>query len=254
MQKKFVYAGLVCVLAAVVLFFLPALVTPIVPPQAQQQVMNFTVPALSYNSIAIAANGSSVIEFVVKTSALSNTFLLNQSAFQDWEAASAASPYNGLPAAIALEGSGALLIYNSTLLASFPPIIGSKPAYASASLNSSNYILPAGSYDVVVENANASSQFNATVIYIYGISARMTVGLGAELTADGIAFLLLLVAGIILMVYGAVKGSPAPEVKGGTTDAEVEAIYRSVESDKYKNGKSDKHYKKVKKGGKRRTR
>jgi hypothetical protein len=77
MQKKFVYAGLVCVLAAVVLFFLPALVTPIVPPQAQQQVMNFTVPALSYNSIAIAANGSSVIEFVVKSSAPSDTFLLS---------------------------------------------------------------------------------------------------------------------------------------------------------------------------------
>ena len=250
MQRKLLYAGIAIIILSIAIFILSALSTQSLQNSSLQSMKNLTVEPGSFGYIQLYANGTGLNEFLVEASAGSNIFLFNASGFGLWKGNTLASPYNGLPAALSLEGDGTMMVYTATRFAGIPPIAPYEPSYAAAGFNSSNYTIPAGTYDLVVDNINGTAPnanvLNTTVISIYGVNTTATEHIGETLSAEGAAAMLLFVVGAIILIYGILKRNPAEGSKSAITPEEVEELYRGVGSDKYKNKRSAKRYRRGK--------
>ncbi|MFI5412733.1 MAG: hypothetical protein ACHQX1_02485, partial [Candidatus Micrarchaeales archaeon] len=118
--------------------------------------------------------------------------------------------------AIALENKGALYIFknaiNATVPVGFAPI-GAAPVY---STNQSS-IYPKGAYYFVVDNTNgsvsANNKLQASIIYLpplsnSSITSGPFAGLSNQINQElifGFLFFVLLVAGVIVIIYGFIK-------------------------------------------------
>lgn len=237
MRKKIVYIGLLLMALSVALF-VSVSSSSLNVPHGQQLVENMTIPVLGYKAMPITANGTSAIEFYTASSSASNVFLFNQSAFTAWNSSMPSQPYNGLKLAESLEGMGAMVIYSGTPAALVPPTLSYPPAYISNALNESTGVVPAGAYYAVIENMNGTlvnaNPINATFVYLPAVTSKLASQSFIRFSAEGIAAILLFVAGIVLAVYGAMRPSPAQAAKGVPTQAEVDALYHGIRSDRYK--------------------
>ena len=239
MRRKIVYVGLLLMVLSVVLFVAISS-SPVSIPHGQQLTENMTVPVLGYKAVQIIENGTSSIAFYVASSSDSNVFLFNQSAFSAWNKSISSQPYNGLGLATSLESLGALVIYGGTPTALVPPVSSYAPLYTSNVLNVSSGIVPAGVYYAVIENMNGTlvnpKAINATFVYLPAVSSSLAGRSFVRISSEGIVAILLFVVGIILAIYGALQPGPAGRAKGVPTQEEVDALYRGIGSDKYKNG------------------
>ncbi len=244
MQKKLVYVGVLAIVAAAAIFMLSVAAQPTITGTAKQLVENFTVPMLRYNATPFATNGSEVYELFAETNMSSNVFIFNTTGFDAWQKATAGAPYNGLEAALSLEGRGALVIFSSVKSASIPAALSNTPEYLSNTINASSGVLPAGTYYAVVENMNGTkpnpAQLNVTLVYIYGISSRLPSQVGMLVSAGSIAAMALFVVGLLIVVVGAIRAGPPSAAASAITQEQVEALYKGVGNDKYKNRKSAK--------------
>ena len=168
------------------------------------------------------------------------------------------SSMTGLDYAASLEGDGALVIYKNTTIASIPflsqlsqsGVQETKPIY---SINTSKPYAQ-GAYYIVIDNTNGSASANGAIAANIVVPTPLSNSTIAyfnkaqlSLLPYGTVFFVLLVAGIILIVYGYFKKPREPQPpagaggkthtehtteKGLPSDADINVLYRNIEKRK----------------------
>ncbi|HUC39081.1 MAG TPA: hypothetical protein VL944_03040 [Candidatus Acidoferrum sp.] len=257
MLKKFVYIGLALIAVSVVLFFAAhGLLTSVAQGLLAEQ--NTTVANRSFSYIALPLSNESVFVAAAASSPI-NFYLFNTTGFSDWTAALGTNAsMNGYDDAIALEGGGLLYGYHNVVEATIPPTHGglAENATGTAVANQSFYGSASisqglsGTYYAVIDNTNGSASSSTQVMATFLYLSPTANFAGKEAAALGLivmttAFIVLLIIGLALIVYGFMKkpktdasGTPLPTMKdvGGMTDKQIDMLYKSV-------GKKSKHIK-----------
>ena len=177
-------------------------------------------------------------------------YLFNYSGFSKWASiAYAGNAPSGYSAALSLEGAGLLYGYKNARSATVPytsSIDNVSPFYQTNAtlLNSAN-----GAYYAVVDNTNGSAssatQVKATILY-QSKPSSLTQGQTASalgVLAAGAGFFILLIAGIILIIYGLVKkqpqtaGTQAPQQKSDMSEEQVDQLYKNIKKKSKGRGK-----------------
>ncbi len=263
MDKKIVYIGLGLIVIAIVLFLINIYLGSSVSSGFQNVLLtqNLTINGGAFSSVSINATNNSYFFVAAQLSKEANIYLFNSSAYKSWKSAvSSNSPVHGITAAIGLEGKGAFYIFKNTINASIPQGLGISAQNATYATNSTA-LYPAGTYYVVIDNTNGSasyqSQVLAHVLYLppitnSSITSGPLAGLGGQITQEiwlGLAFFIILVAGLVVTVYGYFKkpkfattaatpfGKPA--TPGSEVDTQyVDKLYKNVDQRKKAKKKS----------------
>ena len=262
MIKKLIYGGLVSVvLAIIVLIILSGQESGIIQGYAQNSTTyNLTIASHGFGSEEIYINQTSYILTTATSSGRANVYFMNGTAFSMWSAYSKLrnSSMTGLDYAASLEGDGALVIYKNTTIASIPflsqlsqsGVQETKPIY---SINTSKPYAQ-GAYYIVIDNTNGSASANGAIAANIVVPTPLSNSTIAyfnkaqlSLLPYGTVFFVLLVAGIILIVYGYFKKPREPQPpagaggkthtehtteKGLPSDADINVLYRNIEKRK----------------------
>ncbi len=263
MNKRIVLIGvLLIVLGLIAAVIATTTFNNSVKTLASQLLRNATINSTmrSFAYVQISLSNASQIYVLAEMNKSANFYIFNSSAFGAWTA-SASNTVNstGLAAAEALEGRGALFIAkNSTFVDSASPVAPNSTE--DIVFSASNATEPAGTYYAVSDNTNGSaSASNGTVMtklvyYAPGTLSSNTIskysGSGTTVLAGSVMFLILIIAGIILLVYGLIKKPKAEalppqfqepgkkeENKGGAgkPDDYISGIYDKIEGKGKKN-------------------
>ena len=161
MDKRFIYAGLVLVVIAIVsiIIVFDTVSSVSQAPPSILKVVNFTVGSNSYYYSGFVANGSYIVLALISSKRPLNFYLLNSSTFGEWASymgsnTSVAANASGFAYAKGLVGKGAVTIFRNATNVTMPYISTyaiSGPYYQSNSSNISIGELPHGKYYVVAE-------------------------------------------------------------------------------------------------------
>ena len=239
MKKTFVYLGIILMIAS---FAVVALSGSIVNPGKLITQKNLTVTSAGFSYVQFTIPNSLIVFLVARMSKPANFYVLNGSGFAQWssEVAAGNSP-NGYNLATALDGAGTFFAYRNAsevLIPSTAKLYNSTPTYSYNSIG----LVPAGTYYAVVDNTNgsrsSSSQINATVVYLPESSAGSggLTSLVYDEAIIGLSFFILLIAGIIILIYGLLKKDSglksvmlgAEKKKGEVSDDQIDELYRNI--------------------------
>lgn len=218
MDKRMVLIGIVLLVVAFLVFLAnnsvsTSLVTGLSNLSVSQ---NLTVLPYSYGYVVLPIQGNAQTFYILLSnfSKPINSYLFNSSAYTKWKSAVTANvPANGFDTAVSLERNGTFFIFRNSTLASVPSqlISNNKSVVYSTSENAS-YVN--GTYYLVLDNTNgsesANSVVNAEIKYLAPITnstlqtSKLSNISNSFQTALwlGVAFFFLLIAGIILLVFG----------------------------------------------------
>ncbi len=239
MKKKIVYAGVLFLLIAIVMIF-----------ASGGLVKNSLSGLASFNNITIGSSGfyfstlnvTNVTRFfmVMKSNSSLNVYLFNTAAFTSWYGHmrnSTNTGLNGLAEAKALEGSGAVDIFNNTDYVSFLQTSNSTtPLYAA------NTAMAPGAYTVVLDNSNGS------VSYLHKVYVELLLPSDAFFSAKslssfngsfvdvelvGLVIIILFILALLFIVYGLISKHKQQPQDGGTqrgdvSKDEVDELYSNV--------------------------
>ncbi len=224
MNKRIVLIGIVLIVLGIIAAIIASSTfSNSIQLLAGQLLRNATIHSAqqNYAYLPINVTNASQIYVLAELNKSSNFYVFNGSAFGVWvSAVKNATNASGIRTAVSLEGKGAYFIAeNSTFVdtaSSVAPNSTENIVYAA-----SNAVEPAGTYYAVSDNTNGSaSANNGTVLtklvyYMPGTISSNTLaeysGPGDTVLASSIAFLALVIAGIILVIYGVWK-KPKPDV------------------------------------------
>jgi hypothetical protein len=241
MQKKILYSGLLLLAVAVILFFVIGVGMPFKDILTKSlTTTNVTISSSGFSYVPIATSNAMMIAIYMVIGGNANIYLLNESAFYEWSSnMHGNSSANGLALVrqIAI-GNKSIIISNSNssqiLLTQNTSAINSNESIAGlSSFNGTAY--------VVIDNSNGSESRNMTLKAVVSYfkltqsSLNTYKGMGMQiLIATGID-IILVIAGIVLLVYGALKKSQNEIAIGGKQAEEaavskeyIDALYKKV--------------------------
>ena len=246
MKKKLVYIGIILIAAAFVAVALSGKVLN-VSKLVTEKNLSVASGGFAYEQLTIA-NGS-IVFLVAKIQGPANFYVFNDTGFSTWtgEVDTGNSP-NGYLRAAALDGAGAFFTFRNVsevLIPSTTNLYNSTPTYE----YNRTGIVPAGTYYAVVDNTNGSrssaSRVNATVFQLPQTGAKGG-GLSSFIYGEeifGLTFFILLVAGIVLLIYGLIKKDSSlsgvdrakeERKKIGLSDEQVDELYKNIKGKKGK--------------------
>lgn len=252
MKKKLIYIGLaLLVISFVLLISAGSLITSTASSLLAEK--NVTAGASSFTYVQAALNNQTAV-FGMVTATPVNFYLFNSSGYLAWtsDVYSSNSP-SGYKAALSLEGAGLLYGYSNTKSATVPyaaAIDNGTPFYQSNTLAG----LVTGTYYLVVDNTNgsasAASAVKATIVYPSPTALQSSSSATAstiEIIASGAGFFILLIAGIVLVVYGFIKKNPMlpgvqpiqPKQKGDMTDEQIDQLYKNIKKKSQRKGRKN---------------
>lgn len=238
MKKKIVLIGVALLVLAIVFL---AIDSTIGIGGSKPTTSNFTVGADNFSYLPVEYNSSiAILAIETLLSSPTNIYILNGSAFSAWSSRiKGNSSADGL-AYIEKMGVNSSYVASNRSIATIPiSLEGNKVLQNNLTLNK---------IYVVIDNTHGSksyaTQVNATVSYLTIVSTKVSSTLAISLVFS-VGFILLLVAGIIVIVYGilkkdvenaaqgAAKGVSAKEQK----DKEyVDQLYKGIKSKKKRSG------------------
>lgn len=245
MIKKIVYIGLLVFVIGLVAMFSNAATQNISGlSQAQPIASNFSINASSFYSAPLYISNLSLVIVLCNFSRPVNIYLMNSSGLSAW------SRSEGLSRAESLEGKGTLLIVRNSTLFSLPSLQAN---------NSSTHVLYSGlgkarfnpgTYYLVADNTNGSASskdpVSGQIVYVPEVPNETTQAnlsqFGTQIAFGAVGFIIVL-AGIVLIVYGLMKAPKVPGRKDGDTpsDEEVDRLYSGVEKQKPINARNKRH-------------
>ncbi len=258
MEKKIVYIGLGLIVLSIIVLLLSSGTTSSLSQSLQSSFLtqNITVQAHNFASIQLNATNSSYIFVIGVMNNPANFYLFNSSAYSKWTSyiQTANSP-SGLTKAISLEGNGVSIIYRNQTNVSIPSGTGfvqTTPFYAI----SNQSMFRKGTYYAVIDNTNGSASeanpVKASFVYLPPITNQSLASgpfssFSKQLNQEilyGLAFFILIAAGIIVLIYGLIKkpktpggGQPSQQKVNPKADQQyVDNLYKNVD----KNSKNKK--------------
>ncbi len=255
MKKKFVYIGLVLIVAAFGLLLLAgSLLTSVASGLLAEH--NVTVSSMSFSYLQVILVNQTAIFGVVSSKPV-NFYVFNSTGFAVWSTeVNSGNAISGYATAVALEGKGLLFGYHNALIGTIPysQVLGNATPFYN--INASR--MPAGTYYAVVDNTNGSASdsitFNSTILYPSQTSAAGYASRSASaiaVLASGAGFFVLLIAGIALILYGFFKKTPAQvagmqtqaagqaKPKGDMSDEQIDQLYKNIKKKTGRKGKKD---------------
>ena len=240
MRKKILLIGIVLIVLAFVIGTIGASLTN---PLSVFTEKNITISAgnYSYMSVNVPAGADFILE--AKAALPVNFYVFNSSAFSAW-VSNSSSMTSGLSVASALEPYGALLIEPNVSDITFPSSSNVSGSYAAPAEEFLNY---SHDYHFVMQNTALVAD-NATVIYLPPVT-KSSLATDSRLRnlvyaygAISVSVILVLAAGVIVLIYGAIKKSkqplqpdqPSEGGKDGVDKAYIENLYKNVEKGKRK--------------------
>ncbi len=230
MIKKFIYYG-VFIVAVAIIVLLAAGSSVSGNLMGNIPVENVTVPSNSFTYALINATGAQTAIVSVIASSTVNIYVFNASNFDLWIShMTGNASANGLEYAQAIYNNASQFIFANTLMM----------APANVSLALSNGGLYNRSAYVVVDNTNGSPSsiktVRARVVYVVLNSAttKKFRSLADRQLYIGTASVLMFLAGVILVIYGAMKKevqAPAGQVPTGKKEASkeyIDSLYKNV--------------------------
>ncbi len=263
MRKKIVYIGLAVIAISVIAYFAVGYSTAGPIENAFQSIFssaNITVGANSYNAFAVSSpgvKGNSTFLFLELTGNYSvNAYMFNASGYDAWRGDVGVNGTTGLDAAKALEGRGALMIYENVNLLYVHSGFNTTGASANVSPNTTRPVYtaplinvsPAGEYYIVLDNgvpsASHSENLEAAIKYLDPtsqsalennpnfVTAKNSINTLGEI---GAVVVIAFIVGIIVTLYGVFSKPKEPEGQhaGGPhqkTQEEkyIDALYKNV--------------------------
>lgn len=255
MDKRFIYAGLVLVVIAIVSIIIVFDTVSSVSQASPSilKVINFTVGSNSYYYSGFAANGSYIVLALISSKAPLNFYLLNGSAFSEWAShmgsnTSVAANASGFAYAKGLIGKGMVTIFRNATNVTMPYISNYailSPYYQSNASNISIGELPRGKYYVVADNTFGSASHNSPVnstmlIYSPDITVSSLKSYGYTVVAGGTVSVLAIISGIVLLIIGLLKHGPKGSegktarifedgAPSAMSDEEINKVYDKIE-------------------------
>jgi hypothetical protein len=251
MDKKILYIGIaVLVVALLVLLFNISNTSSIASGFSNVLVQqNISVSSGGFASLTLNSSNVSFLFIIAELSKPANLYFMNQSGYTAWSAGIGANR-TGLKEAVALEGNGVLAVYANAVNATIPPQIASSAAPLYIFNQSGLY--PKGHYYFLVDNTNGSesagSPITAKFVYVPPFTnSTFTTGQFANLSSQidsevvyGAVFFVLLVAGIVVLLYGFFKkpkGQPpnpsvSQKLPANADQAYVDKLYQNIEKRK----------------------
>ncbi len=242
MKKKFIYIGIGLFVAALLTFGISQSVIGSQAPSLQTN--NFTIGAGNFSYTSVNASGIGDMFVLVKSSAPTNVYLLNSSAFGAWNRSlSANRKAGGEEAAASLEGKGTVMIYENSTLASIPPVSNSTgllPVYEANSTST----FGSGEYYFVVDNTNGSASSNTVVdsqvIYVPALSTGEIASLKSghlpsfiiDTAIAGGVMLILFIGGLASLAYGVVSKEKEKAGESVEENKRIDDLYKGVGSKK----------------------
>jgi hypothetical protein len=250
-DKKILYIGLAMLAIAMLVLILNLSNTANITSGFSNVLVaqNITVPSDGFAPLVLNASNMSYFFIIAALNKPANIYLLNASGYSAWKTR-ASSNRTGLAEAILLEGRGAFAVYANAVNVTIPPSVGlsSTPLYI---LNKSGFY-PAGKYYFIVDNTNGSasagSPIQEKVVYLPPLTnSSMATGafssLGSQIAQEviyGVIFFVLLVAGIVMLLYGYFKkpknAQPDHPVSAklptNADQAYVDRLYKNIEKSK----------------------
>jgi hypothetical protein len=268
MRKKIVYSGIALVLIAVLILFISGkYLLPQFP--LGEQLMNVSANGFSYATLNVTP--PSTIVFIGRSTAPLNVYVMDSAGFAAWKSQVTIS-HDGLSYAYNLSKLGEVLaIFTNTTVVSLPVLSNatSTPYISNASAQSG---YAAGQYYLVFDNTNGSASKSTTVqeqlvlpVYLLNGSvgtetANQFKSMLTNTAVAGLAFLILLIVGILVAVFGLIKkpktAQPAASPQGGVgqvqppstpqtakekeSEKQIDAIYRAAKKSSSKKKPKDK--------------
>lgn len=242
MRKKIIYIGIVLLAVAVATLLLSGSIANVHGLLTEQ---NVTVSSLSFSAVPIVLANNSIPLVIGRFSSKVNFYFFNGTGFSDWtKLMNKSNAPLGYASALSLKGYGLLFAYLNTtsVILPYQPGVGNfTPAYF---VNSSKGF-PGGTYYAVIDNSKGSlssaSQVNATLLYnAQGSNGTAITKFIYEEAVFGITFFILLIAGIIIIIYGFIKkpkegmdamqtsAKPSGSVKSDIDEKEIDELYKRI--------------------------
>lgn len=245
MFSNYTKAGIILLAFAIVTLTVAITTQNSVPtPLAQgTSIENLTIPSHGYSNKSITVDNTSILFVFIDVANRTNIYFMNSTAFSAWSlyVNSNSSSAQGLGYALSIANRGVFYVYqNVTGLVAIPYIKNSSQTQAPLLYPKQNQVFPPGTYYVVFDNTKESASTNHTVFsrltYLQPISNSTLKGTqfssvypqmnqGVQL---GIIFIVLLLAGIVILLYGYVKRLLNWEPSSDTTDTGREAKKKEV--------------------------
>ncbi len=247
-RKKFIYVGIVLIIVAFALLIVASsMLSSTIGSLFTEK--NLTVGSAAFSYLQVPLSNQSAI-VAMASHAPVNFYIFNYTGFSMWSSTvySGNAP-SGYSTALSLEGAGLLYGYKNAVSATVPytsSIDNVTPFYQTnvTPLSAAN-----STYYAVVDNTNGSAssaeRINATILY-QSKPSSLTQGQTASalgVLAAGVGFFILLIAGIVLIIYGLVKkqpqvpGMPAPQQKGNMSEEQIDQLYKDIKKKSGKKGK-----------------
>ncbi len=230
MIKKFVYIGLLLVL----IFFIALIASSgylFNQIKSSSYYINKTleVNAFNYSYFSLPIQNLSKFALILKSNNPVNFYLFNGSGFNKWNnsVASNLNKVNGLNEAKSQINNGIILINQNTTLIQYPE---SSPNVYQANLTKQKLNQ---TYYFVIDNTNgsksASKNISVSIIYVYLNSTLVPIF--SRMAIIGLITFIILIAGIVLIVFGILKKNknPAQENKNEEMPEEIKKIYSDIE-------------------------
>ncbi len=252
MRKKFVYIGAILVIVALIILVLSGSLVSLNGVLTQA---NYTVSSGTFSYLSLQLQNRSAILLVGRFSAPVNFYLFNATAFSKWSAAAdSANALPGYQSAQNLEGAGLFFDYRNVTSVIVPYQKGAYNVTPLYSLNVSKGF-PGGTYYAVIDNTPGSpssgSAINATILYATQGSGSSNSAISKfvyEEAAIGLAFFILLIAGIIMLIIGFIKKDKGAVMQ--QTPAGPVPTQRKAGKNEMSDEQIDELYKKIKKKSK----
>ncbi|MDE1860517.1 MAG: hypothetical protein KGH72_02250 [Candidatus Micrarchaeota archaeon] len=209
---------------------------------ANQQISS-SIGNSNLTSLSATLSGNAVISQQISTNSTSFLEAGYQAAYPMDFYITDASAYNSLrpymllnqslfPHALNLTNDGIISMVNSSPRGIFPyepNYIGTFPQpYGNYTRNVNSSYVTNGTYYVIIQNDGSTN--NTVLYYYYKRAVPSAVFLVASVNPTGVLGTLMLLAGLIIFVYGAVaKGGEKGEEKRNPKDEEVYNAYRVIE-------------------------
>ncbi len=246
MKKKFVYIGIVLLIAA----FASAIIGgSALNPNKLISEKNLSVSAMGFSFLSFSIPNGSAIFLIGNLTKPADFYVFNSTGFTDWShEVGINSSIDGYNYALSLKGLGVFYIFRNVttiVLPSITSLYNSTPAY---SYNSLGYV-PGGTYYAVVDNTNGSksagSALGAKIGYIPGsaLASGKFKSFVYEEAFVGVLFFVLLISAIIIIVYGLLKSDASVAGAGVITkgkgkkgdelsNEEIDALYKNIKKKK----------------------
>ncbi len=232
MLKRTVFIGIALIVVALVLFAISGEVAK--SSSGPLRITNLTVAPESYSYTAVTySNNASAIAIYAFINKPANIYVLNGSAFSEWSS-HVSGNVSGIAYAHEIGVNSSYIVQNKTL-AIIPLIVNG---------TASNSI---STVYVVVDNTNGSpssaSRLNVSVSHVEVKGSAIVVT-----SALSFGFIILIIAGIIVLIYGLVKkpkavepfpGNETPDKADRNSKEYIDNLYK-VASGKRKRGRKAK--------------